>query len=213
MPSWRSSRAASGSSRSIHICRSSRHSWSIKRGRRSGRGSAPRGRAPCSAVNQARPDAGRPSHGGLLLYVGTTGTLYGQHPIAEADGLSSQRVVNDGLWHHVAIVRDGDRQALYVDGVLNDSVEGAIEARDPMECQAGIGYTTSWPHARLGWMGYRGDIDGLAVARRAWSPEDVRRDWGATRPRDDEDSRQSAAGSRQSQSTVRVDSRQSVGSR
>ncbi len=130
------------------------------------------------------PDAGRPSQGGLLMYVGTTGTLYGQHPIAEADGLSSQGVVNDGLWHHVAIVRDGNRQALYVDGALNDSVEGAIEARGPLECQAGIGYTTSWPHARLGWMGYRGDIEGLAVARRAWSPEDVRRDWAATRPRD-----------------------------
>ena len=131
-----------------------------------------------------QPDAGRPSRGGLLLYVGTTGTLYGQHPIAEPDGLSSQAVVNDGLWHHVAIVRDGDRQALYVDGVLSDSVDAAIKVGDPMECQAGIGFTTSWPHARLGWMGFRGDIDGLAVARRAWSPEEVGRDWVATRPRD-----------------------------
>jgi hypothetical protein len=122
------------------------------------------------------PDAGRPARAGLLLYVGSNGTLYGQHPNDGIDPPSSQRAVNDGQWHHVALVRSGDRQSLYVDGRLNDTVDGAAAQHATMQCQAGIGFTTSWPHARQGWMGYRGEIEGLAVAPRAWSAEDVAAD-------------------------------------
>jgi len=47
----------------------------------------------------------------------TTGASKGK-----ASAVKSKRLIDDGQWHHLAAVYDGQRIALYLDGVLEDSV-------------------------------------------------------------------------------------------
>ncbi len=125
---------------------------------------------------------GRPRHTIPLLYVGNSGRLYGQYFVGDTTTQSTTHAVNDGAWHHVAIVRSDRTQTLYVDGTLVSSVSRDIQDLDLRFCQAGIGLTSDWPDASFGWMTFTGEIEGLAVARRVWSAEEVARDRSASQP-------------------------------
>jgi Concanavalin A-like lectin/glucanases superfamily len=127
---------------------------------------------------------GRPRHSNPLLYIGNSGRLYGQYFVGDTTTQSTPHAVNNGDWHHVAIVRSDRTQTLYVDGEFVSSLARAILDLDLRYCQAGIGLTADWPDASFGWMTFNGEIEGLAVARRAWSAEDVVRDRLASQPRE-----------------------------
>jgi hypothetical protein len=126
-------------------------------------------------------EGGRPSRGWPLIYVGTSGKPYAQHLTAGAAVLSGATAINDGEWHHVVLVRRGNDQSLFVDGRQAGTIGDPIVEDGDMNCQAGTGFTTSWPDVRSPWMRLRGEIDGLAVVPRAWSADDVRRDLAARR--------------------------------
>jgi len=131
---------------------------------------------------QSQEGPGRPSAWWLpLLYVGKSGTLRGQHWTAGMAAMATEQAVSDGRWHHVALVRDRDEQHLYVDGEKVGSLIARVENIEPVSCQAGTGATNLWPDGLNGWMPLTGEVDGLEIAPRAWSAEEVRRDWLQTR--------------------------------
>jgi len=125
---------------------------------------------------------GRAAHQLPVLYVGRRGQLYGQYFTGAHVVQASGYPVNDGNWHHVALVRHHDEQSLYVDGVRAGSLTRPIQPLDLAYCQAGIGMTTEWPDASNGWMTFRGEVDGLSVALRPWTADEIARDWVDTRP-------------------------------
>jgi hypothetical protein len=122
------------------------------------------------------------SHWLPLLYVGQTGRLYGQHWTTDMKAQASEQAVNDGAWHHVALVKDQGNQQLYVDGALVASSSSSIKTVGLSSCQAGTGVTSSWPDGPRGWMPFNGEIEGLGVSLRAWSAREVAEDWLRSRP-------------------------------
>jgi hypothetical protein len=130
---------------------------------------------------EASPETG-PAHALPLIYVSRGGKLYAQHDSGTTDVPPTRHLVNDGRWHHVVLVRRGTEQSLFVDGTLDHSAPVSSVALT--DCQVGTGVTTGWPEAAMGTMPYAGEIDGLAVHARAWSPEDVMRDMRETAPKD-----------------------------
>ena len=117
-----------------------------------------------------------------MIYVGNTGRLHAQH---RTTGLAVQATpdpVNDGRWHHVALVRDGTAQRLFVDGRLAGSLNLPIDRDDLGFCQAGTGITEEWPDGPRGWMPFNGEIDGVDVELRAWTAPEIESDRIRTRP-------------------------------
>jgi hypothetical protein len=119
-----------------------------------------------------------------MLYIGNTGKLYGQHWTASMHVQATGRAVNDGNWHHVALVRDHNDQRLFVDGDLVGFSTSNIETAGLEMCQAGTGATNLWPDGQRRWMPFDGEVEGLGVSLRAWSASEIGDDWRKTRPRD-----------------------------
>ena len=99
-----------------------------------------------------------------MIYIGSTGRLYGQHWTADLKVQTSERAVNDGGWHHVALVKAQNIQHLYVDGALAGSSSVTIETAGLASCQAGSGDTSLWPDGPEG--GCRSMARSTALASR-----------------------------------------------
>jgi hypothetical protein len=130
---------------------------------------------------EASPDRGA-AHPLPLLYVSRSGKLYGQLDSGTREVAPTQQAVNDGRWHHVALVRRGSEQSLFVDGLLQHSTK--VTSGSLTDCQVGTGVTTDWPEGTMGLMAYTGEIEGLVGQARAWSADDVVRDMRETAPKD-----------------------------
>ena len=119
-----------------------------------------------------------------MIYVGTSGRLYGQHWTAAAQVMATAQTMNDGVWHHVALVRDAAAQRLYVDGASAGTLIAPIDTEWLTSCQAGAAATADWPDT-LRRSNFRGDMEGLVVvAGTAWTATDVAADRRTTMPRD-----------------------------
>jgi large repetitive protein len=80
-----------------------------------------------------------------VLYVGTDGRLRGELWMGSPSlAISSTAAVNDGQWHHVLLAANGSTQTLYVDGVANGTLNGAV-----------VLYTAAYGNAYIGG-GYLG---------------------------------------------------------
>ncbi|MFO1007912.1 MAG: LamG-like jellyroll fold domain-containing protein [Planctomycetaceae bacterium] len=117
---------------------------------------------------QNTPVGGSPSDWQPVLYVGNDGLLRGKFWDGRATQgpMTSSVAVNDGNWHHVAIVADFDNQNLYLDGNLIASVSGFISHQSSNYCQIGTGYTASssdWPSGNGEWFDFEGRIDDVRV--------------------------------------------------
>jgi predicted membrane protein len=117
-----------------------------------------------------------------MLYVGRSGRLYGLFPSEQREAQASAQPINDGGWHHVALVRHDGTQSLFVDGVMAGSITARLGDSGLRFCQAGVGLTTGWPDASSGWMAFTGEIEGLGIARAPWSAADVARDLASGPP-------------------------------
>jgi len=62
------------------------------------------------------------SGGGYYLQLKANGTLYCFWNGFQKFKLTSKQKVNDGLWHHIAIVKEGKSLKLYIDGSLVKSI-------------------------------------------------------------------------------------------
>jgi hypothetical protein len=98
------------------------------------------------------------------LYVGTDGLLRGAIWQASlVTPLTSSSAVNDGQWHHAAVVAGNARHHLYLDGSLVGTYEDRVVHGDFFSAQIGVGSTGNWPAAAAGWFPYRGDVASLTV--------------------------------------------------
>ncbi len=114
---------------------------------------------------------GDPAAGAVVDYytpalrVGTDGLLRGVF-WSEAVGvgaITSAGAVNDGEWHHVALLGDDDQSTLYLDGTLVGVANGAIDHFTQDMNQVGTGYTLNWPAGNGGWHYFEGEIGAPTV--------------------------------------------------
>jgi RHS repeat-associated protein len=120
------------------------------------------------------------------LYVGSDGKLRGEFWVTgESDNpITSSTAVNDGAWHHVALVVEGDAQKLYLDHSLQGSKTGPISLASTSwgNTYVGVGYVgEAWPgHALTGASPalpsyFNGSISDVAYYAAALTSADVYR--------------------------------------
>lgn len=111
------------------------------------------------------------------IYVGTNGRLYCEvfwSSGGSADPIFSSQGVNDGIFHHVAVVFDGTNRSVYLDGVRIGSKALTQRAyATSYKYQLGTGYTRTWPAGNGGWYSFRGLMDEAAFYNRALTPDEV----------------------------------------
>ncbi|MCP2256240.1 RHS repeat-associated core domain-containing protein [Prauserella aidingensis] len=99
-----------------------------------------------------------------VLYVGTDGLLRGGFWDGDTTGITSDNVVNDGDWHHVALTGDGTQQRMYLDGQLVGSrADGRIANIDRYEFVGTGRFDEGWPEIPQGWGYFEGQIGEVAV--------------------------------------------------
>ena len=109
-----------------------------------------------------RPRAAHP-----LAYVGTDGTLRAQLRTGAPDPLQSATRVDDGRWHHLALVGDGASEVLYLDGAaVARGRAGAIP-----RLAAGL-LGSGWA-APAGWSQAPARLADARLHRRALNPAEV----------------------------------------
>jgi hypothetical protein len=94
------------------------------------------------------------------------------------DMTSQARIVDDGLWHHVAVVhQDGLEVRFYVDGILGDTVTytNGVNVGGP-QAYFHMGMEVwDWPDYGSGVNPYVGKIDRMSLTRGIVAPNDL--DW------------------------------------
>ncbi|MCX6021950.1 MAG: IPT/TIG domain-containing protein, partial [Chloroflexi bacterium] len=94
-----------------------------------------------------------------VLYVGQDGKLRGEFWMGAATPITAAAPVNDGQWHHAALVADGNTQSLSLDGALAGTLAGGLQHPVMPYHQLGSGVTTGWPSGGTGWSSFTGKID------------------------------------------------------
>jgi|GEM_PF-2623348 len=109
------------------------------------------------------------------LYVGIDGQLYAElFWKGDHNALVSGATVNDGFFHHVAVVYDGTNQTLYLDGALSGSQSHTQSGYSTSyKYQLGTGNTAGWPGGNGGWYDFTGLIDEPTLYNRALSAAEI----------------------------------------
>lgn len=110
-----------------------------------------------------------------FVLIGTDGTGTGNR--ATGEFLEGDDDLTDGIWHHVAVVRDAltNQTRLYVDGVLNDSVDITYAVDE--------GFDSATAPLQMGWLeiqntsGFHlnGTLDEVAIYDRALTANEILR--------------------------------------
>jgi RHS repeat-associated protein len=135
--------------------------------------------------------SGSPSLWTPVLYVGIDGLLRGAfwmpHP-QSGQVVSSQARVDDGNWHHAVLSAAVDAQTLYLDGVAQGTVRGAIDHDQQVYLTLGSGNTRNWPAGSQVSRDYYfgGSIDEVAIYEHPLGPPAVQRHYQAGRQTVDE---------------------------
>lgn len=109
-----------------------------------------------------------------MLYVGTNGKLLGKIWDGLGTYIMSPNTVNNGAWHHAALVASGPNQSLYLDGALVGSLTGNNFAIGSNTInQLGVGYTPGWWAGNGTWMLYGGQLDDVRLYNRTLSAGEV----------------------------------------
>ena len=88
-----------------------------------------------------------PSQFDPVLYIGTDGKLYGEWWNGSVDPAVSSTAVNDGIWHHAVLTGGTSSQTLTLDGVTQQTINGATSFQfTPANLAFGAGYNGgNWP--------------------------------------------------------------------
>ncbi|MEK7413776.1 MAG: putative Ig domain-containing protein, partial [Planctomycetota bacterium] len=104
------------------------------------------------------------------LYVGVNGKLHAEMfmNVGGINPIISSASVNDGVFHHVAVVYDGTTETVYLDGNAAGSAAHTQQSfTGPYKYQFGAGYTNGWPNGNGGWFNFNGLIDEATLYGRA----------------------------------------------
>ncbi|MFJ5543624.1 LamG-like jellyroll fold domain-containing protein [Micromonospora chalcea] len=130
--------------------------------------------------DQVTPGATTAAAYSPVLYVGADGKLYGEFGTADpANAMSSPNAVNDGQWHHVALVGNGASQQLFLDGARIGSLNAAVNlySLDASKAYLGAGFLGgSWPsrpNSTPTATFFSGSIADVAYYNRALSDRDI----------------------------------------
>jgi len=116
----------------------------------------------------------RPRNYVPAIYIGKDGKARGQLWNGSVTPISSGLPVNDGAWHHVALVAAAKAQNFYIDGRLVGTLSGSISHLDMAKNQLGMGYAAgSWPSGD-GWFGFSGLIDEVRIWSSARTQDQIR---------------------------------------
>ena len=127
-----------------------------------------------------------PGSGGIpALYVGTDGFLY--DGLSFYSFISSIATVDDGRWHQVALVDDGQSgtEGLYLDGQLLGSDSGGPQDVGGSLNQIGTGDTAGlyssyyYPNTNGGWFGFNGQIADVRIWSVARTAAEIQQDMTA----------------------------------
>ena len=81
-----------------------------------------------------------------ILYVGADGKLRGEFYNGTGTPVTTASSVTDNIWHHVVLTGDGSIQTLYLDGISQGTVSGAVNWQANTVNTIGAGYISSyWP--------------------------------------------------------------------
>ncbi|WP_374119838.1 LamG-like jellyroll fold domain-containing protein [Streptomyces sp. MBT42] len=134
--------------------------------------------------DQSAPLAGATTATGSwtpVLYVGADGKLHGEYwSFPGSPSNASSTTVTDNAWHHAVVTAKGDTQTLYLDGS-----EVARESGVPVTHGAntrsfiGAGFAASWPSSPGDISYFTGQMDEVAVHRRALTADEVANQYAA----------------------------------
>ncbi len=120
------------------------------------------------------PGAPGITEGGPLLYVGLDGHLWGGFSTAPiTSSIRSSTIVNNGLWHHIALVGNGNTQKLYLDKALIGTINNPIlhHGNRPV---LGTAYTVNIPSSPVAeWFYFNGQIDDVRLYNRPLTAAEV----------------------------------------
>ena len=116
---------------------------------------------------------GSPSNWNPFLYVDTAGRLRGEFYQNSTATIVSSGTVNNGAWHHVALVSSGNSQTMYLNGAVVGTLSGTVNHYGNNVNQLGAGYTASWPGGNGNWMYFSGSLDDVRLYNRAISASEV----------------------------------------
>jgi hypothetical protein len=94
------------------------------------------------------------------------------------DMTSNAEIVDDGLWHHVAVVHeDGVEVRFYIDGILSDTVPyvDGVDVSGPNSFFDGGMEVWDWPDFGSGVNPFVGKMDRMSLSRGIVAPNDL--DW------------------------------------
>ncbi|MFI9388969.1 polymorphic toxin-type HINT domain-containing protein [Kutzneria sp. NPDC052558] len=106
-----------------------------------------------------------PTNATPMLYIGSDGKLRGQLWTGHVAPITTGQAVNDGRWHQAVLTGAMTTQAMYLDGQLVGTLDGAINSIDMAANQLGADYIVNagdWPGTSAGWQYYTGDLAEVA---------------------------------------------------
>jgi hypothetical protein len=112
-----------------------------------------------------------------ILYVNTDGRLSEQFYTGRSEALISGSTVNDNAWHHVALVRTGTQQLLYLDDSYLGPIPSKVQDSAAKHCEIGDGFTAGWPKSNNSWMRFRGLIARAKTESRALGAGEIRAEY------------------------------------
>ncbi|GGJ97687.1 hypothetical protein GCM10010123_29630 [Pilimelia anulata] len=135
---------------------------------------------PLLAYQDAPAGSNKVTKGVPILYVDRDGFVRGQFATGRIEPIRAPVYLLDGKWHHVVLSAANGVQTLYVDGVAQGKLTGAIDSAALNHAQIGAGTATgAWPE----WFGqptqsFGGTIDEVALYLRPLGPEAVAAHYG-----------------------------------
>ncbi|MGE3805370.1 MAG: protein kinase [Gemmataceae bacterium] len=115
----------------------------------------------------------RPGQFVSALYVGTDGRLHGDLWNKTHYRLASTEKVNDGQWHHAALVAARGRIILYLDGSMVDENPGTVDHLRMVHNQIGTGFTSDHPAGNNDWFPFRGQLAEPRIWQRGRSQTEI----------------------------------------
>jgi hypothetical protein len=103
--------------------------------------------------------------------------------VVNGKGVLSDEVVNNDVWHHAAVIYDGQAVKLYVDGVQQKQTESLSGDLPASPAKLTLGMNRSSASSQDKEQAFDGLIDEVMVFNRALDPQDLKRVLSLVKPK------------------------------